>query len=175
MLCWPVMEFFTIAPDDRRFLVRSMRCHLAIWMVIGLVFTIGSLVPSHSPYAASSAGAASSANATGSANTAGPIASVSVAVDEDAFSTDAHVPVGWRRTANGWENTSNWLSPHKSIDTWIEEQTSREPAWAQRTMAIIRNTPPLVFAMLQVLLITAVVLITTRKKLMVKSETTTVA
>lgn len=142
MLPWLVMELFTVASADRRFLARSIRCHLLIWLVIGSVFTIGALFPTQGPYAARPQ-----------------------AVAEDVVQIDAHVPVGWRRTTDGWEHTSNWLSPDKSIDTWIEEQKSREPAWIQRCLAMIRNTPPLVFAILQVSMITAVVLITTRKKL----------
>ncbi|WP_235033236.1 hypothetical protein [Rubripirellula obstinata] len=121
-----------------------------IWLVIGALFTIGSLVPSQGPYAAAPVNK--------------PANKIEVEVPARI---DAHVPVGWRRTADGWEHTSNWLSVDKSIDTWIDEQKSREPAWIQRTLAMIRNTPPLVFAMLQVSMITAVVLITTRRKLTV--------
>ncbi len=148
VLPWSAMELFTITPADRHFLARSLRCHVVVWLVVGVFFTIGSLVPSQEPYAASLDGKTQ----------------VSIGV---IAQIDAHVPVGWRRTADGWEHTSNWLSRDKSIDTWIEEQKSREPAWIQRTLEIIRNTPPLMFAILQLSMITVVVLITTRGKMAV--------
>jgi hypothetical protein len=144
------MELFTVAAADRRFLKRWMRCHALVWLVIGSVLTISSVLPSKGGYQAPSQSSIR--------ETVHPSESV-------AHAEDAHIPVGWRRTAFGWEHTSNWLAPDKSIDHWIEEQKSREPAWIQRALALIRNTPPLVFAVMQLSMITAVVLITTRKRL----------
>ena len=119
---------------------------MVVWLIIGSVLTIGSLTAPKVQY--ETAAVASLPEAPG--------------LDSDSQALQPH---GWRRTVDGWEHTSNWLSTDKSIDTWIQEQRSREPAWIQRILATIRATPPLVFMMMQVAMVTAVILITTRKNL----------
>jgi hypothetical protein len=147
------MKLFPLADADRDFLMRSLRCHLVLWLVAGSVLVAGTLQTS-----------ASRESGWGSIGEEVEQSQSAVRTVMVIPSTDAHLPEGWRRTSEGWEHTSNWLSIDKSIDTWIAEQESREPAWMQRMLAGIRNTPPLAFAMFQLTMITAVVVITTRKK-----------
>lgn len=147
------MKLFPLANADREFLMRSLRCHLVLWLVAGSVLIAGTLQTSASRQFESDSKSEEQHQSQSAVRTVVVIPS-----------TDAHLPEGWRRTSEGWEHTSNWLSVDKSIDTWISEQESREPAWMQRALASIRNTPPLVFAMFQLTLITAIVVITTRKK-----------
>lgn len=71
-------------------------------------------------------------------------------------------PEGWRRTANGWEHVSTWPPPPRPLGDWIASQQAREPKWVQRTLAELRETPPLIFAMIQITAIAAVVVFTQR-------------
>jgi hypothetical protein len=72
-------------------------------------------------------------------------------------------PDGWRRTTNGWEHISTWPPPPRPLAEWIHSQQTREPIWVQRTLAELRQTPPLVFALIQITAIVAVVVITEKK------------
>ncbi len=140
------MEIFSIALEDRRRLSQWVRYHVAAWIVIATLLTLGSLAPT-----------------TGQSHTdqwhTGHTTPMVIA------SSDAHLPEGWRRTTTGWQHTSNWLSSGKSINTLIQEQRSREPQWIQRSLQVIRHTSPLTIAMLQLIAITTVVVATTKPNL----------
>ncbi|MEM8910630.1 MAG: hypothetical protein AAGC97_02590 [Planctomycetota bacterium] len=67
-------------------------------------------------------------------------------------------PVGWRRTADGWQHVSTWLMTGRpSLGQLIHTQRKQEPVWMQQWMQAIRQVPPQWFAMGQIALIIAVV------------------
>ena len=67
-------------------------------------------------------------------------------------------PQGWRRTANGWEHTSHWRSrSSRPLAELILIQRDREPAWAQKGLHVLRELPPLTYAMFQLTAIAAIV------------------
>lgn len=68
-------------------------------------------------------------------------------------------PVGWRRTANGWENSAEWPAAHSqkggisaqvSLSDQILLQQKREPAVLRRSMDTLRSTHPAIIASVQV-------------------------
>ena len=65
-------------------------------------------------------------------------------------------PEGWRRTNRGWEHVSSWASPTKSIDSLMETQAAREPAFARGLLAQVSKLSPVTFAMCQVVAILAI-------------------
>lgn len=64
--------------------------------------------------------------------------------------TMKHLPSGWRRTANGWENSSDWFRPEYEINDWITRGLHHEPVWARRAFESIRDTSPLLIASYQI-------------------------
>ncbi|MCC9600047.1 hypothetical protein LOC67_05695 [Stieleria sp. JC731] len=82
----------------------------------------------------------------------------------------ATIPMGMRRTKNGWEDASTWHwktdDTPDSIDGWIEIQNEREPGWFRLSMDRIRSTSPLMIGVLQIASIAAITAIaqTSRKR-----------
>lgn len=65
-------------------------------------------------------------------------------------------PVGWRKTNRGWEHVSSWNSPTESIESLMETQAAREPAFARGALAKVSKLSPVTFAMCQVVAILAI-------------------
>lgn len=78
-----------------------------------------------------------------------------------ASGASGEIPTGFRRTVNGWEDTSMWhVAPDykpKSIDGWMDQQRDREASWLRRVLNKIRQTPPLMVALIQITAIAAIV------------------
>jgi hypothetical protein len=77
----------------------------------------------------------------------------------------AAIPTGMRRTKYGWEDASLWTVapgvppsavPSRSIDQWVAQQRQREPGWVRAVILEIRETPPLMVAVLQLAAIAAI-------------------
>ena len=84
----------------------------------------------------------------------------SISIDNDAGSIP---PQGWRRTANGWENVSQWrVRPTQPLAELIRIQKGREPVWVQNGMQLVRDVSPLTYALLQITTIAAIVWIADR-------------
>ncbi len=64
--------------------------------------------------------------------------------------SQAVVPLGWRRTKQGWEHTSTWMLSNLTINQWIATQHDREPAWIRAGFSKLRSIPPLMVATLQI-------------------------
>lgn len=129
-----------------------MRGHIAAWIAIGIAVTALMAISDYS-----GSRVRNSLGPKGYQSSSG-IAGAQVVI----VSTDAHLPQGWRRTTDGWQHTSDWWASGKSINTLIEEQQAREPQWIQRTLERLRRTPPLTFAMMQLTVIAAVVVLTAK-------------
>lgn len=88
-----------------------------------------------------------------------PIRTVSVS---DA-GTKTVLPVGWRRTKNGWEHVSTWsefaVPAPASINELIARQHDREPRWMRTLMTRISRIPPLMIALIQITAIAAIVFV----------------
>lgn len=72
----------------------------------------------------------------------------------------AVLPLGWRRTAQGWQHVSTWtkpLEPLPSLHERILAQRAAEPSWVRRLMSVIRSIPPIGIAILQLAAIGLVV------------------
>ncbi|WP_146576484.1 hypothetical protein [Neorhodopirellula pilleata] len=66
----------------------------------------------------------------------------------------AVLPVGWRRTSEGWEHVSTWgwaTQNELTLSQRIVAQRRAEPVWLQAALAKIRRTPPGCFALAQLL------------------------
>lgn len=66
----------------------------------------------------------------------------------------AVLPVGWRRTAQGWQHVSTWRRVARNeltLSQRIVAQQRAEPLWLRAGLAKIRRTPPGCFAMAQLL------------------------
>ena len=72
----------------------------------------------------------------------------------------ASIPSGMRRTKYGWEDASLWYLPAgqgtRSLQSWIDQQHSLEPAWIRRLFETIRSTPPLMIAVIQIIAIAVI-------------------
>ncbi|WP_146533616.1 hypothetical protein [Rubripirellula reticaptiva] len=140
------MKLFYVHPDDARWLARWLRGNLCGCLIVaGLLCLIGSDTPNQ-------------------ADRSFIKSVVAMAPAEESPRVVSHVPEGWRRTVNGWEHTSTWGPVTRQLSEWIESQQAREPLWAQRLLASLRDTPPLIFAMCQITAITAVVVFTQRQE-----------
>lgn len=131
------MSFFYIHPDDRRWLKRWFRNNLVCFAVIVLFLLTLRLSTAVRPEP--------------------------VVTDEPvAAAHEVVVPEGWRRTNRGWEHTSRWQLAEPSDATRYASVALVQPIWATTTMETVRNTSPLVIAVMQ---ITAIALIvrTSRK------------
>jgi len=65
-------------------------------------------------------------------------------------------PVGWRRTADGWQHVSTWsksLSEVIPLGQRVLAQQNQEPLWARELMQSFRAIPPGCFAIGQLLCI----------------------
>ena len=84
-----------------------------------------------------------------------------------ASDSGATVPMGFRRTKDGWEDTSTWQIAStvqtRSIDDWMSEQRERESSWFRAVLEKIRTTPPLMIAVIQITCIAAIVHISKEK------------
>ena len=74
--------------------------------------------------------------------------------------SNAAIPSGLRRTRDGWEDASLWsVAPgyrSRSIEDWIDHQRRTEPGWARGTFEQLRQTPPLMIAVIQIAAIAAI-------------------
>lgn len=77
-----------------------------------------------------------------------------------AGESSAAMPTGMRRTKNGWEDSTYWsLGPTyqpSSVNAWVDVQRSREPVWVRRLLDRVRDTPPLMIAVIQIAAIAAI-------------------
>ncbi len=75
-------------------------------------------------------------------------------------------PVGWRRTADGWQHVSSWQTHVDSISLSQRMIAQREsqPDWLRHTMTYIRRTPPGCFALAQIGGVALLFLIVGRRK-----------
>ena len=73
-------------------------------------------------------------------------------------------PQGWRRTANGWEHSSQWRALSLSLNDLILAQQQREPAWVQGALQRVRSLPPLVFCAMQLAMVALIVWVSETKK-----------
>lgn len=67
----------------------------------------------------------------------------------------AVVPRGWRKTAKGWEHTSTWQIGSPLAEIWLR-QRQRENHWLTDFFRWLRMVPPLAYAGLQVIAISAI-------------------
>ncbi|MEM6471889.1 MAG: hypothetical protein AAF802_20180 [Planctomycetota bacterium] len=78
-------------------------------------------------------------------------------VAEDSKAT---LPRGFRRTKDGWEDSTYWhLGPayrERSLQTWLGDLHEREPVWLRQTLERIRHTPPLMVAVIQIAAVAAI-------------------
>ncbi|MGB7324853.1 MAG: hypothetical protein WBD31_08265 [Rubripirellula sp.] len=150
------MKLFYVHPDDARWLARWLRGNLCGCVVVaGLLSLIGSDAPIQADRTF-----IQSVSATAPAD----VPPADVPPVDVAPGVVSHLPEGWRRTDNGWEHTSTWTPVTRHLSEWIESQQAREPLWAQRLLASLRDTPPLIYAMCQITAITAVVVLTQRRE-----------
>lgn len=72
----------------------------------------------------------------------------------DASRPRAVPPVGWRRTATGWQHVSTWRPfsiERTSLAEQVVSQREAEPRWLRDMTASLRRTPPGCFALAQLL------------------------
>ena len=138
------MKLLTIRTEDKRWLAARLRVNLRCMLGIGLLCAAIHAAPP-TPVVP--------------ANTKMPIPTVVVAEN----GTKTVMPVGWRRTKNGWEHVSTWPSfggaKAASINELIARQRDREPQWIRTAMARISNVPPLMVALIQITAIAAIVFV----------------
>ena len=67
-------------------------------------------------------------------------------------------PRGWRRTRDGWENSTTWGTSLASLGDIVRQQQEREPGWVKALLAGVRSIPPWAYAMFQILAITCILL-----------------
>ncbi len=131
------MTLFEIRNKDRRWLIRWLLSNLVCVAAFACVLTF-LRVTSTSP-----------------SIPIGTATADSLAIDKDPGSIP---PQGWRRTANGWENVSQWRSrPTLPLAELILIQKGREPAWIQHVLQLLRDVSPLTYALLQITTIAAIV------------------
>ncbi|TWU47615.1 hypothetical protein Poly51_54160 [Rubripirellula tenax] len=147
------MEYFSIHPDDARWLARWLRNNACGVVVL---VALWAAIAHDPPTPASWVGTASATSDTSISSDGERVGVPSTIV--------SHQPVGWRRTATGWEDSSKWAPLPRPLGQWIAAQQDREPLWAARILATLRDTPPLIFALFQITAITAVVAFTERRK-----------
>lgn len=75
----------------------------------------------------------------------------------------AVTPQGWRRTADGWEHTTDWRaegtlgpSPQQTMRAHLTAQAGRKPTIAGQAVEMLRSTSPVVIALWQVILISGI-------------------
>ena len=137
------MKLCHIHPDDVRWLKRWLRSNLicvSIAACILLLMRVETIVPTLRPLQADTPSVGSQP---------------AVAV----------IPHGWRRTRDGWEDSSTWVSRAQPLGEIIRSQQQREPALMQRILATVCAVPPLLYALAQVLAIAAIVRWTRRDRL----------
>ena len=81
-------------------------------------------------------------------------------IDERSVpSGGAAIPEGFRRTAFGWEDASNWevvRDDPELVEHWLQVQRLREPKWARDLLGQIRSTSPLTVAFIQIAVIACI-------------------
>lgn len=82
---------------------------------------------------------------------------VEFTIPDPSADSKAHSPKGFRRTADGWEDATYWFLPYpveqRSVGALMVAQQQREQGILQRSLRRIRQTPPLVIAAVQIILI----------------------
>lgn len=166
------MDYFYISREDRRWPTRWLRTNLIVILagvaVTSVIRGTRALMKTNNVVSSSDA-PVEKVIVKNHATSVMPLLSVSGEAVADGSTEYATIPEGWRRTANGWEHTSNWLADDKPIEKWIVEQERREPVWIQRLLEIVRKTPPIAFAVLQLAAV-SVVVVTTSKTRPVRSS-----
>jgi hypothetical protein len=153
------MNFFYVHPDDARrlrsWLFSNLLCFVAI-----VCFLLAIRFETSVPVAAMNQGARDDQAELATVlppNTEGVLLS--------SRSRSAVAPEGWRRTDQGWEDVSTWPALQRPLGEIIRHQEEREPAWIQFVLATLRDVPPLAFALLQVSMVAAIVILAKRRKL----------
>ncbi|QDT58131.1 hypothetical protein SV7mr_06200 [Stieleria bergensis] len=82
---------------------------------------------------------------------------VDFTIKDASADSNAQSPTGFRRTADGWEDTTYWFLPYpvekRSVGALMVAQQQRERGWLQSCLTGVRSTPPLVIAVVQIFLI----------------------
>lgn len=85
----------------------------------------------------------------------------------------AVLPVGWRRTADGWQHVSEWAAATRSIplSQHVVAQRNAQPAWLRAVMDSIRQIPPSSFAFAQLASVGLLFGMVNRRKISVMDQT----
>ena len=139
------MKMVCIHPDDVRWLGRWIRNHLICVSAIACFVVSGR-------FATDLPGVSMNPL----------VASQTLAVSADAATPGIRSvpPEGWRRTRNGWEHVSSWMTSQTPLSELVETQQDREPAWMRSVLGTLRSIPPLAFAAIQLGLIAVIVRLT---------------
>ena len=143
------MKFFNVHPDDARWLRRWLRSNVCCFLGI-VCFALAIRLDPVESVGPSSAERSERA---------------SISRTHQSPTVDIHQPVvprGWRRTAHGWEDVSNWPG-RRSLGEIISLQRDREPAWIRFTLASLREVPPLLFALVQIIAIVLIMAAANRR------------
>lgn len=131
----PCMNYFYLHPDDRRWLKRWFRNNLICLAAIIAFVSILHI---------------------------SAVVQESVKANSVRGQDEAVIPEGWRRTAKGWVHTSQWHFSQAETTSVPKSPRGVQPSWLRDAMETVRQTSPLVIAMMQITSVAIIVCLSRR-------------